>query len=72
MNFLEKTINRAYKSVGVISLVFVLLLLAVCQRSQGAEKPVSILAARIGGHIHPSICQAHDGTLVVVYQGKNV
>jgi hypothetical protein len=33
---------------------------------------VSILAARIGGHIHPSICQAKDGTLVVVYKGANV
>lgn len=36
------------------------------------EKPVSILAARIGGHIHPSICQAKDGTLVVIYKGANV
>jgi Neuraminidase (sialidase) len=36
------------------------------------EEPVSILAARIGGHIHPSICQAKDGTLVVVYKGANV
>lgn len=39
----------------------------------GAElQPVSILAARVGGHIHPSICRAHDGTLVVVYKGGNV
>ena len=36
------------------------------------DKPVSILAARIAGHIHPSICQAKDGTLVVVYKGANV
>ena len=35
-------------------------------------EPVSILAARIGGHIHPSICRAQDGTLVVVYKGDNV
>jgi hypothetical protein len=40
--------------------------------AQAGEKPVSILAARIGGHIHPSICQAKDGTLVVVYKGANV
>jgi hypothetical protein len=36
------------------------------------ERPVAILAARIGGHIHPSICQTRDGTLVVVYKGANV
>ena len=36
------------------------------------EKPVSILAARIGGHIHPSICRTTKGTLVVVYKGANV
>lgn len=36
------------------------------------EKPVSILAARIGGHIHPSICQTENGTLVVIYKGANV
>ncbi|MDA0590394.1 MAG: sialidase family protein [Planctomycetota bacterium] len=36
------------------------------------EKPVSILAARIGGHIHPSICRTENGTLVVVYKGANV
>lgn len=40
--------------------------------AQSVEQPVSILAARIGGHIHPSICQAADGTLVVVYQGSRV
>jgi len=36
------------------------------------EQPVSILAARIGGHIHPSICRTQNGTLVVVYKGENV
>lgn len=36
------------------------------------EQPVSILAARIGGHIHPSICRTKNGTLVVVYKGDNV
>ena len=35
-------------------------------------KPVSILAERIGGHIHPSICRTKNGTLVVVYKGANV
>jgi hypothetical protein len=35
-------------------------------------KPVSILAARIGGHVHPSICRTKNGTLVVVYKGANV
>lgn len=36
------------------------------------EQPVSILAARIGGHVHPSICRTKNGTLVVVYKGANV
>lgn len=36
------------------------------------SEPVSILAARIGGHIHPSVCRTHEGTLVVVYKGANV
>lgn len=36
------------------------------------ERPVSILAARIGGHIHPSICRTQAGTLIVVYKGANV
>ncbi|MBP88993.1 MAG: hypothetical protein CMJ64_20150 [Planctomycetaceae bacterium] len=39
---------------------------------QAAEELVSILAARIGGHIHPSICRTTNGTLVVVYKGANV
>ena len=29
--------------------------------------PVSILSAEIGGHVHPSICRADDGALVVAY-----
>lgn len=45
-------------------------LLATTARAH--DEPVSILAARIGGHIHPSICQAADGTLVVVFKGANV
>lgn len=36
------------------------------------EKPVSILAAKIGGHVHPSICRTRDSTLIVVYKGANV
>lgn len=33
-------------------------------------KPVPILDAKIGGHIHPSICRTKDGTLVAVFRGK--
>ena len=36
------------------------------------ERPVAIVAARISGHIHPSICRTKDGTLIVVYKGANV
>lgn len=38
----------------------------------GQENPVSILAAKIGGHVHPSICQTENRTLVVIYKGANV
>lgn len=41
-------------------------------RIETEEKPVSILAAPMSGHIHPSICRTSEGTLVVVYQGSNV
>ncbi len=37
-----------------------------------ADQPVSILDARISGHIHPSICRTKAGTLVVVFKGENV
>ncbi len=37
-----------------------------------AEQPVSIVPHKVSGHIHPSICQAQDGTLVAVYKGANV
>lgn len=48
------------------------LLLIGSNRAFTEDKPVSILAARIGGHIHPSICRTHEGTLLVVYKGANV
>jgi Neuraminidase (sialidase) len=35
-------------------------------------KPISIVAARVSGHVHPSICHTKDGTLIVVYKGANV
>ena len=52
-----------------------LCLLAVCFPEPyllADEKPVSILSAKIGGHIHPSICRTNDGTLIVVFKGANV
>ena len=39
---------------------------------QADDNYVSILAERIGGHIHPSICQTKEGTLVVVYKRGTV
>jgi hypothetical protein len=54
----------------VFLLLFIVQVGILDSRTARADKePVSILAARIGGHIHPSICQAKDGTLVVV--GRN-
>lgn len=40
--------------------------------THAAENPVSILAKQISGHIHPSICRASDGTLIVVFKGDNI
>ncbi len=37
------------------------------------DKPVTVAASpKAGGHIHPSICKAKDGTLIVVYKGPQV
>jgi hypothetical protein len=54
--------------------IAVCVLAVVCGTSslRADEAPVSILAARIAGHIHPSICRTQDGTLLVVYKGANV
>ena len=59
-------------STHTLAVVLALLFLAERQPLRADENPVSILAARIGGHVHPSICRTRHGTLVVVYQGKNV
>lgn len=61
-------------AVRIVSIIgfCVFVILAVDSGSIAQDKPVSILAARIGGHIHPSICRTQDGTLIVVYKGDNV
>ncbi len=51
---------------------FVFYALGFISNVMADSKPVSILAARIGGHIHPSICRTQQGTLVVVFKGANV
>ena len=55
-----------------INLLVLLASLHLAAMISAEEKPVSIIAARISGHIHPSICQTKQGTLVVVYKGANV
>jgi hypothetical protein len=45
--------------------------LLCCGLLAADEQPVTISASG-GGHIHPSICRTHEGTLVVVFKGKNV
>lgn len=35
------------------------------------DRPVTIDTPR-GGHVHPSICQTKDGTLIVVYKANNM
>lgn len=56
----------------ILLLLFSLSLTVECKGLEADEKPVSILAARISGHVHPSLCRTDKGTLVVVYQGKDV
>jgi epsilon-lactone hydrolase len=42
-------------------------------RKDAEAKPVTVAASpKAGGHIHPSICRAKDGTLIVVYKGPQV
>ena len=54
-------------------LIAVVIVLTLCStRVEAKDNAVSILAARIGGHIHPSICRTQKGALVVIYKGANV
>ena len=43
---------------------------AVLTAAEQVEEPVSIVAERVSGHVHPSICHTPEGTLVVVFQGQ--
>jgi len=63
-----------FASVRVAAMVGLGLLIVCGSAStlKTEEQPVSIVAARIAGHIHPSVCRTKDGTLVVVYKGANV
>lgn len=56
----------------LLTLVSILVTCRQDDEAQANERPVSILAARTGGHVHPSLCRTNDGTLVVVYKGANV
>src|SRR6266404_1737076 len=41
--------------------------------AQAEDAPVTVASSpKAGGHIHPSICRAKDGTLIVVYKGPQV
>jgi hypothetical protein len=57
--------------------ILLLAILIITERASSVvvaedDKPVSIVSARIAGHVHPSICRTRHGTLVVVYKGANV
>jgi len=45
--------------------------LAACLPVMAADQP-AIISTSGGGHIHPSICQTKDGTLIVVFKASNV
>ncbi len=66
---LNRAIEMRQNSYKVLLITVILLL---CQSVRAEGKFVSILSQRISGHIHPSICRANDGTLIVVYKGANV
>lgn len=57
-----------HKLVCILTLIVFL----ISQHVYADDKPVSILAKRIKGHIHPSICHTSNGTLIVVFKGANV
>lgn len=59
-----------HRVVGLCLTVCLTTLFAETVAAEG--KPTSILAKRIGGHIHPSICKTKAGTLLVVFKGDNV
>jgi Neuraminidase (sialidase) len=55
------------------ALITVVLLSSAPALAQDQDTPVVVAASpKAGGHIHPSICRAKDGTLVVVYKGPQV
>ena len=75
----DQTARRRSQRTSYRTTVRIFLLLAALLTTlpdpllaESEDSPVSILAAKIGGHIHPSICRAMNGTLVVVYKGANV
>ena len=50
-----------------------LLALAAVGAAGAEDRPVVVAASpTAGGHVHPSVCRTPDGTLVVVYKGRNV
>src|SRR2546423_811403 len=69
-----KMTRRQAVSIKFATIVafFSLAVLAGISRLDAEEQPVAIVAARISGHVHPSICRTKDGTLVVVYKGANI
>jgi hypothetical protein len=52
--------------------LFLLAMFAGDASAAAEERPVSIVAARVSGHVHPSICRTKGGTLLVVYRGAGV
>jgi hypothetical protein len=64
---LPQSITPRFVIAGVAALCLIL-----TGKLQAEDMPVTILAARISGHVHPSICRTSNGTLVVVYKGANV
>ena len=47
------------RTLALLSTVFALL--SITSTAIADDQPVSILAAKIGGHIHPSICRTKLG-----------
>ena len=57
------------KSVRLALLMGLLMLFASDFPLRADEEPIKISgSAKVGGHVHPSICRTKDGTLIVVFK----
>ena len=64
--------HRHTPLVSQLTIMGLLVVLTDAYAIRAEERPVAVVDGGVSGHVHPSICQAKDGTLIVVYRGKDV